>query len=228
MHKNPGIYVSITGEKPEDGLSKLKELARHRISKACLFPTRWDKEGRDKVYDAIAKSRIREIPLLHVRDDMELDEIRFFYNHYNTRYFTIHEDHFNVIDRWKGMFQHLYLEMNFDNYVAKDVDVRRIAGFCIDLSHFKTEEERWTVEFDYVLHERKIRREFGCNHLNGFNPYKLRDKHVVTDLKDFNYLNTLPDFVFGDVIAIETDNPIEDQLVFQKHVMALLEKKLNR
>lgn len=113
--------------------------------------------------------------------------------------------------------------MNFDNFIAKDVNVKKIAGFCIDLSHFKSEEERWTKEFDYILHERRIKREFGCNHLGGFNPYKLRDKHTVTDLHDFDYLKTLPEFVFSPIVALEMDNSIKEQLVFQKHVERMID-----
>jgi len=41
-------------------------------------------------------------------------------------------------------------------------------------------------------------------------------------LKDFDYLTTLPKFVFGKIIAIETYNSIKKQLEFKKHLETIL------
>ena len=41
-------------------------------------------------------------------------------------------------------------------------------------------------------------------------------------MKDFEYLKTLPDFVFSKVIALEVYNSIKEQLEFKKQIIKLL------
>lgn len=52
----------------------------------------------------------------------------------------------------------LFLEMNTDNFVSQAVKVKKIGGFCVDVSHFKVEEEKWSAEFEYILRRRYNRR----------------------------------------------------------------------
>ena len=212
------IYVSLTAKDINDAKAKRAEIRKFNIDTFSFFPTRLEAHQRREIYDEFEIMDVKWIPLVHLRHDMTKYEIKYLWDRFGTRHFTIHEDHFKNLNNWKGYYNHLYLEMNYDNYLAKEVNVKKVGGFCIDLSHFKSEEERWTKEFEYVLHERRIKREFACNHLNGYNPYKLRDKHTVTDLHDFDYLSTLPNFVLGPIIALEVENSIKDQLVFKKHV----------
>jgi len=43
------------------------------------------------------------------------------------------------------------------------------------------------------------------------------------NLKNFDYLKTLPKFVFGECITLEMFNPIKEQLEFKKYIAQLLE-----
>lgn len=112
--------------------------------------------------------------------------------------------------------------MNYDNHVDNFVKVKKVGGFCTDLSHFKAGEEKWSKDFRYVVNNVKNRKYFACNHLNGYSYEKNCDMHMVGKLKDFNYLKTLPKFLFGEVIAIETYNTIREQQKFKKHLIKLL------
>ena len=153
---------------------------------------------------------------------MSRDEIAFLVKNFHSRYLTIHEDSFNVIEKWKGFFKMLYLEMNTDNFVSRKVDVSRIGGFCVDLAHFKVEATKWSAEFEYIFKRRAVSRYFKCNHLNGYSPKENIDIHRPRKITDFAYLKTLPNFLFGDVIALEMDNIIEEQLKFKKYISRLL------
>ena len=51
------------------------------------------------------------------------------------------------------------------------------------------------------------------------NGFKIRDN---TSLKDFDYLTTLPKYVFSDIIALEVDNSIKEQLKFKEYLDKLL------
>ncbi len=215
------ITLSITGYNSRQLNRKITEAEKYKIFKISLFLERLSIPERKKVYNRLEKSSIKEIPLLHLREDMNIDELRFFKNKYRTKYFTIHEEHFKIIKRWKGFYKNLYLEMNKDNIVNRNVIVEKIGGFCVDLSHFKSAEEKWSQEFTYVL-KRSNQKIFACNHLNGYSYRRNTDMHRINSLNDFKYLKTLPEFLFGDLIAIEADHSIKKQLEFKKYLVKFL------
>ncbi|MFH1586161.1 MAG: hypothetical protein ABIB79_05320 [archaeon] len=120
------------------------------------------------------------------------------------------------------MRNRLLLELNYDNKLSDEVDVRKIRGFCIDLSHFQASKDRGTKEYDYVMKYKNNKSLFIANHLNGYDSKRKRDMHWVKSLKDFDYLKTLPKFLFGEYIALEVFNPIKEQLRFKEYVAKVL------
>ena len=80
----------------------------------------------------------------------------FLFKNFNSRYLTIHEDSFKIMKKWRGHYKRLFLEMNYNNLIPRLVDVKRIGGFCVDMSHFKSAEERWTNEFEYIFKRKKM------------------------------------------------------------------------
>jgi len=219
------ILLSITGEKSFDWDSKLKEINSRKIEKAAVFLERFDKKERDNFYRLLLKSTIKSVPFVHLRDDVAKEEMKFFIDKFGTQYFNIHEEHFQLLDQWQGYWDKLYLEMDYDSKIAKDVKVRRIGGFCVDLSHFKAALNRGAKEAYYIF-LRKNKIEIACNHLSGYVPETMKDLHVVNDLSSFDYLTTLPKYVFGKVIALEVDNSIEEQIKFREYISRLLENYL--
>lgn len=219
------ILLSITGLESFDWSNKLKEINARNITEVAVFLESFDKKERDNFYRLLLKSTVKTVPLVHLKDDMTKEEIEFFINRFKTEYFNIHEDHFKKLDQWQGYWDKLYLEMNFNDEVAKDVKVRRIGGFCIDLAHLKAAISRGTEEAAYVFF-RKNQSVIACNHLNGYDPLKMKDIHLVKDPSAFDYLTTLPKYAFGEIIALEVYNSIEEQIKFRGYVSRLLEKYL--
>lgn len=222
------ISVSITGKKEKDWRDKLDEINDLKIKEVSLFLELYDKAQREKIYKALLDSKIKNIPLVHIRHDMTKDELKFLKNTYKTRYFTLHEINFQQDDilKWKGFYKNLCLEMNFDDFVSKKVKVEKIDGFCVDLAHFKVGMEMLNKDFEYVFDRKENRKYFDCNHLNGWNPKTNRDMHTIHDLSNFDYLRTMPKLLFGKVIALETFNSIKEQLEFKKYLTNLLNEKL--
>lgn len=216
------ILLSVTGEKNIDWQAKLKEINQLKIKEVAVFLERFDRKERDHFYRFLLRSSIQKVPFVHLREDISREEIRFFINKFKTEYFNIHEAHFELLDKWKGFWSKLYLEMNYDSKISKDVKVRRIGGFCVDLAHFKAAIARGAKEA-YYIHLRKNKTKFACNHLGGYSPEKMRDVHFIKSAKDFDYLTTLPKYVFGKVIALEIDNSIKDQVFFKKQISKLLD-----
>lgn len=226
------ILLSITGGKNPSGYlddwrEKLDDLNKLKCKKAALFLEGFHQADRKKIYRALLDSTIKEIPLCHIKEDMEVEEFVFLENKFKTKYFTIHERSFGFLDKWPGFKKKLYLEMNVDDYISSKVRVEDIGGFCVDLSHFKIALTSWTKDFDYTYF-RKNKIKFGCNHLNGYDPKKNQDMHTVRSLKDFDYLETLPKFVFSKVIALEMYNSIGEQIKFKNYLKNLMKKYFQR
>lgn len=221
------IYLGITGAKNTDWRSKLEEINQLGIKEAAVFLECLKKPQRDNLCRMLLKSSIKRVPLVHLREDNTEDEIKFFADNFGTRHFNIHEDHFNLLDRWKGYWDKLYLEMNYDSKIAKDVKVRQIGGFCVDFAHLKSAIARGSEEAYYIfIRKNKIR--FACNHLNGYSFQNNRDKHTISSLKDFDYLTTLPKYIFGEIIALEVENSIKEQVKFKEYLAKLLNNYFNR
>lgn len=216
------LLIGLTAKKGKGWKRKLEDINRHNIKRIALFIEEIEKNKRNELYNALLKSKIREIPIVHIRGDTEKKELIFLKKNFKSEYFTIHEEHFKNMDKWAGFYKKLYLELNQDNFVSKKVQVQRIGGFCVDLSHFKVAEEKWFKEFEYIMNKKKS-ESFKCNHLNGYSPKKNSEVHFIKSLKDFDYIKTPPKFLFGNFIALEVYNPISEQLKFKKYLIKLFQ-----
>lgn len=224
MHKAE-LLVGLTGKTGGQVAMKLRDAEKRKLKRATLFLEVLQPSQRQRVYDALESSSVRELPMVHIRNDMKRDELKLLVKEYGAEYMTIHENTFSNLEKWKGYYKHLFLELNYDNMLSHIVNVRKVGGFCIDLSHFKADEEKWSKEFEYVLRNRKG-SIVGCNHLNGYSYARNQDLHTVRGIHDFLYLKTLPEFVFGRVIGMEMFNTVDEQLKFKTHIKRMLRKRV--
>lgn len=220
------LLVSITGRTSSNWKNKLLEIEKFKIKKVALFLEFYSKKQKKEIYQALLSSNIKKIPLVHIRNDMDKKELKFLEDNFKTKYFTIHENSFKYFNKWKEFHKKLLLEFNYDNYVPQLVNVEKIKGFCVDLSHFKASQERFTKDFIYIMKRHKTKKYFIANHLNGYSPARKRDLHTIRTLKDFDYLKTLPKFVFGKYIALEVFNNIKEQLKFKRYLCKILKDKI--
>lgn len=225
MPKTKKLLIGLTGRTDREWQSKLKEINQFKITEIALFLEFYRKRQREKIYQALLKSKIKKIPQVHLRNDIERGELEFLTKTYKPACFTIHESSFRVLNNWKGFYKKLFLEMNYDNFISNLIKVDKIGGFCVDLSHFKASEKKFSKEFKYIIKRKNASKYFICNHLNGYSYRNNTDLHIVKSLKDFNYLKSLPKFLFGKYIAIEVFNSIVDQIIFKKHLINLLKKR---
>ncbi len=228
------VLVSITGygkeyahHSPiEPWQNKLKEIKKRDITEIALFLELYNRQEKQEIYAALLDSGVKSIPVVHLRHDMHSEELLWLRDRFGTKYFTCHEENFarHDMEKWHGFYRNIYLEMNFDDFVSKTVQVEKIGGFCVDLAHFKCGMEKLSKDFDYVWRRRQ-KHIFKCNHLNGWDGQKNVDMHTIKSLKDFDYIKTLPDFLFGNYIALETFNPISEQVEFKEYTKKLLQAK---
>jgi len=225
--KKKKLLVSITGRHKRDWINKLAEIEKYKISEIALYIEIFSTKDRIGLLEALQKSCVKKIPMVHIRSDTTKKELDILYNKFGTRYFTIHEYHFykQYIKHWKGYYKNLYLEMTTDNYVSPKVKVKKIGGFCIDLAHFKKQVVQQDREYAYIVENINTSKS-GCNHLSGYSYKRNKDLHTVKSAKDFEYIKTIPHNLFGNVISFEIFNFIKDQLKYLPTVKKILEKDL--
>lgn len=219
------ILVGITGKTSNDWQSKFKSIKKLGIIKVALFLEMFPLKQRLEIYNALLASNIKEIPMVHIRDDMSREEIQFLFDNFKSRYFTIHPDHFKVLKNWRGFYKNLYLELGASNKIDKSVKMKKIGGFCVDLSHYQFEAKANMKEADFINKYKGRADKFGCNHLNGYDIKKNSDVHKVKSKKELDYLPELPKFIFSKVIGLEMSNSIEEQLEYKKYIITLLTAK---
>ncbi len=220
--KEDRIILGITGDKDIHHIEKIEEVIKNKIDCVSLFLQYLPVQKREKIYKKIENSTIKEIPLVHIGKDIEKKELCFLFKKYKTRFFTIHESDFNILSKWRGFYKNLFLEMSTDNIVAKNVKVERIGGFCVDLAHYQKQKDRKTVDYQYVYDRRMKKSLFKCNHLSGYSKKEMMDLHYIKSEKDFDFLKNIPNFVFGEIMAIEVNNKIKEQIEFKKYITNLI------
>ena len=160
MRKKDKLLVSLTGRTIFGLKKKLNEIENFRIKRVALFLEFYTKSQKEKIYEALLNSNIKEIPFVHARNDMDIGEFKFLIKKFKTKYFNIHENGFQYLNKWKGLHQKLLLELNYNNQIPEEVELNKIRGFCIDLSHFKASKERATKEYNFVMAKKKCTKLF--------------------------------------------------------------------
>lgn len=224
-YSDNNILVSVAGRGAEALIAKIKELDRYKIDTAALFLTMVDKSERKSVYKALLESNIKKIPFVHLRNDMSIQEINFLEQNFHPSCYNIHETGFRYYHKWPKISSKIYLELSGLGKHNPAAKVEKLAGFCIDLAHFKVGEVGSSETYLYAVSKKKCKSLFVCNHLNGYDAGKNNCNHHPHTIRQFNFLKDLPPYVFGRLIALEMENPIKEQLAWRKKILAILSAK---
>jgi len=224
-YSEKNVVVSIAGLGAKHLLSQIREISRRKITHAALFLTQVDKTERRLVYQALLESTIKKIPLVHLRNDMSLEEILLLEKNFHPAYYNIHENAFRYLHKWPGFKKKLLLELAGQAKRNPAAQVEAIGGFCVDLAHYKMAEVSQSEQLRYLLAKKKNQKLFVFNHLNGYNPKNNKCLHRPRFHRDFIYLEALPKFVFGRLISLEMENPIREQIKWRQHILKILKTK---
>lgn len=201
---------------------KFREIEALKIEEIALFPTCLTKEYRKTLYDMIKASCIKRIPFVHLREDMDIEELEFLAKEYNTQIFNTHsEREFPIDNEWLVSYKELICIENTPNSPLSEEEIKKYGGICLDFAHLENlrllESERYKKEVA-VLSKFPIK----CNHVSvikkdfSFVDSKTRklryDSHHMDDLSELDYLKNYPVNYFSNFCAIELDNKISEQL----------------
>lgn len=202
------------------------------IREACLFLTNLLPEERKSLYDFLEKSKIKKIPFVHLRSDMELWELDYFVKNYSTEVFNIHtEKSYPLLYNLSKYKDIIYVE-NIRSFCEEE-ELKNWAGICLDFTHLENDRISNKKRYDAIataLEKHKI----GCNHISSIknkptfdNDSKQQryDKHLLENLSELDYLKNYPAHYFSRFLAIELENSIKEQLEAKNYIIEILKDK---
>ncbi len=201
---------------------KFREIEMLKIEEIALFPTCLAKEYRKTLYDMIKASCIKRIPFVHLRSDMDIEELEFLAKEYDTQIFCTHSERaFPINKEWLVRYKELICIENTQNFPLEEEEVKKYGGVCLDFAHL---ENLRLLESDKYKKQVEVLSKFPikCNHVSVIKKdfsfvddktRKLRyDSHHMDDLSELDYLKNYPVNYFSNFCAIELDNKISEQL----------------
>ncbi len=214
------VYVSLTGYDYSSFERKYREIKKLNITEVAVFLSALPHQHHKYVFEWLLKSKIKYIPLVHIKEETTKAEIEFLKKNFKTKYFNIHNHNFKTIDKYQPHLKNILLETH-PEVVFDEIGLSRIGGFCIDVAHFWRAKEIQSKDYFQVLKYKNKKHLFKANHLSGYRA-NWGDLHDIKNEKDFQYLKDLPRFVLGDVLAIEVMDTINTQLKMKKFIEKIL------
>lgn len=223
------ILPAITTTKGSDWRAKIKEADELGLDMVALFPTCLDAAGRQELYGLLDKSKIKKIPFVHLRSDMEPKELDFLIKNYKTKIFNTHcrAQHPHIFDLSKYKDK-ICLENVYHVFEKNEMD--NFAGICLDLSHLENDRILYSQRYDKFC-EIISNSVIGCNHISAIQKKDRFDKelkeyriafHFMEDFSELDYLKNYPRKYFSNYIALELENDLKTQLEAKDYIFDLL------
>lgn len=226
------ILPTITTVTKNGWKEKIKEVNKLGLEEICLFPTALpSKEERLELYSSLKSSSIKSIPFVHLRSDMEDDEIDFFINDFGTELFNIHSEksihgHYGIYGKYADM---VCVENNVKEFTARELSF--YAGICLDVSHLESIRRTHKEVYKSLVGDVKDNPVL-CWHVSAIRKACYFDEsigeqwcayHNFNDLKDFDYVKKYKKYSKKAlVVAIEVENSLEDQLKAKEYIEKML------
>ena len=198
------------------------------IKELCFFPTALEKEERKKACQALEKSKIKSIPFVHLRHDMEPEEAEFFIRRFRTKVFNIHSSSVFLSEKWRRYRKIIYIENTV--FVWQEEELKNFAGVCLDFSHL--EDFRLTKREIYGGNIKILEKyPCGCGHISAVSStpkysaefdLNYYSEHHFESLADFDYLKNYPRKYFPPIIALELENSLEEQLRVKRYIEKII------
>jgi len=218
------ILPTITTITPGAWREKLAEVKKIKLKEVCLFLTCLDKTEREEFYTLLKDTGVERVPFVHLRSDMSPEELTFLIRVYQTKIFNTHtkREYAPLYDYGKYK-KIIYIENVYEPF--DEEEVKEFGGICLDLSHLESDRLLRPESYQRIIEFLK-KYPPQCSHVaavskqpildeNGYQRYGIHD---LTDLSELDYLKRYPLGYFGQAVAIELENTIEEQLKVKKYL----------
>lgn len=214
------ILLGLTTTPRSNWREKIQEIDQLGLEEIAAFPTFLKLEERKEYYALLEKTQLKNIPHVHLRDDMEDWEIEYFLTRWKTQVFNIHSC-WQFFKFWENK---LWKERVFvENQSSVRGDFTEIAnlcgGICLDFAHWKSRENNF---FNGYWNFEKILKKFpiGCCHISAIRREKKffwTDDHHFRQLSEFDYLKEKIVYL-PELVSLELENSFTEQLLVQKYL----------
>ncbi|MEK7072662.1 MAG: hypothetical protein AAB969_03770 [Patescibacteria group bacterium] len=218
------IYPGITTTN-RNWRDRIKEVKKSGLTEISFFPTCLKASERQESYDLLIKAGIKKIPFIHLRTDMDADEINYLINQFKTKVFNIHTIGAHKMDYNLSAFSSMiYIENQAHRFA--DNELKSYAGICIDFSHLENARLNKMTIYDYFM-DLIGRYPCGCAHVNAIKNKPINktiwhyDYHKYDNLSDFDYLAKYKDLI-PNIVALELENSISEQLKAKDYIEKLI------
>lgn len=225
---NKKILLGLTTTRNSDWRGKIRECEELGITEVALFPTCLGPSERQELYRLLEKSPIKSIPHVHLREDMNLDELEYLVGKFKTRVFNIHSDNSDHPALFKyGKFVPMVFVENTDDPPSSE-ELQNYGGICVDFSHLETARlsqfEKYE-DFWKTFRTAKI----GCCHVSPFSEKQESSDDLVEnihhwyhDLEEFDYLSKYLAYL-PDLISLEVANPFKEQVAIKRYLERIIQ-----
>jgi len=143
------ILLGLTTSSGSNWQDKVEEIKEFNIKELALLPNFLNFEQRKKLYQLLQDTALEEIPVVHLRHDMEQNELDYLVNKYKSKIFCLQADElgFKLYEKLPKYQSLIYLENPSNEKTAKYFNQaifneQQISGFCLDLT--RLESQRYT------------------------------------------------------------------------------------
>jgi len=220
------ILVSITTTYGSRWRSQVKEIKKLGLKEVALFPTCLKEKQRKELYELVEEAGVGSVPLVHIRNDMPLEELAFLIKKFNVRAFNIHTRfEFPFLCKYPAKFKKMiFIENVYQPFNEKEI--KEFGGICLDISHLENDRLIYPEKFKHNVSMLK-KYPLGCNHVSSFpsiyhreeNGYKCYYSHSLKELSHLNYLKNYPKKYFSEIIALELKNSLVEQLKAREYLI---------
>jgi len=237
---NTKILLGLTTTEGSNWQDKVKEIDTFGLKETGLLPTTFNYEQRQELYKKLEQTSLQEIPFVHLRYDMEQEELDYLVENYKTKIFCAHanEKSFEMINNLPKYLSMIYIE-NANNekflkyFNVKKFEEHNITGICLDLAHLEGQRRLNKIGYNRV---KKMLNKYpvGCNHVSAIKTniflklfHKKVASHDLKDLKDNLHKELEDNGSFSKYIVLELENSFQEQIEIKKHLENMLDCLIN-
>lgn len=232
------ILLGLTTTSGSGWRGKVAECQKFNIKEIALFLTGIGFAERRELYGLLENSPVKSIPHVHLRSDMQIGELDYLTQKFQTQVFNIHpkKDVYGSVGDWDRYKQNIFVENS--TVTPEQEELERCGGICIDFSHWQDwiilEKEENVSKMEEAAQKFKI----GCCHVSAVGnaliktqdqihpeiTYENYSKHTFSDLKEFDYIKNFIEYL-PELISLELENSFAEQLEAKKYLTELIAKK---
>ncbi len=219
------ILLGLTTTPASDWRDKIEEIKKFNITEISIFPTYLKPNERQELYKLLENSPVKNIPHVHLRSDIGLDEINYLIKSYKTKVFNIHsEKEYPLVYNLAAVKSLIFVE---NTILPDEEEFNKFGGICIDFSHWHDNALRKNNYYDDMMHGFVKKYKIGCCHISAIKKKPIPDKiikdcliyasHWIESMNELDYLKKYNKY-FPEYISIELENPFKTQLKVKEYL----------